>query len=77
MEYEEDGFHCIATWSSSAGMTNIERYDEKGECVGIETVSGKLFLFFSDMQIRQSVCILPLPAESKDTQVFIGGSKWN
>lgn len=46
MEFERDGFHCIATWIPSAGVTNIERYDEDGECVGIETVSGKLFPFF-------------------------------
>ena len=46
MEYEEDGFHCIATWIPSAGVTNIERYDEDGECVGTETITGKPFPFF-------------------------------
>lgn len=45
MKYEEDGFHCIATWIPSAGVTNIERYDEDGECVGTETITGKPFPF--------------------------------
>lgn len=67
MEYEEDGFHCIATWIPSAGITYIERYDETGKCVDTRTVEGKPFPFFSSRGIRFQVG----PSSSRPTSSML------